>query len=270
MLPLPKKVQHVALDMDGTIYRGGKLFDVTLPFLQTLRELSIGYSFLTNNTSLSKGDYVAKLQKLGIDAKLEEVNTPVDATIGWLRTHLPNSRSLAVLGTPSLCRELEEAGWKIDWEAPDAMVVGFDTNLVYDRLCKTAYWIDQGVPFIATHPDFVCPTDQPTVLVDCGAVCACLTAATGCKPIVLGKPEPSMLLELAARHQIPVENIAMVGDRIYTDMAMAERAGAISVLVLSGEATRKDLEGMAKLPDWVLDDIGELAQMLLSVDRKLD
>ena len=105
------------------------------------------------------------------------------------------------------------------------MVVGFDTTLTYERLCRAAYWIAAGRPFLATHPDLVFPTDEPTVLVDCGAVCACLTAATGRAPVVLGKPDPSMLLELCGRHGLERDRVAMVGDRVYTDMAMAQRAG---------------------------------------------
>jgi hypothetical protein len=119
---------------------------------------------------------------------------------------------------------------------PQAVVVGFDMTLSYDRLCKAAYWISTGLPFIATHPDMVCPTDQSTVLVDCGAICACLTAATGRWPVVLGKPDPAILLNLCVRHAVAPEEMAMVGDRIYTDIVMAQKAGAVAVLVLSGEA----------------------------------
>src|SRR5204862_4213464 len=137
--------------------------------------------------------------------------------------------------TPSLCRQFDEAGFQVTWDAPQAVIVGFDTTLTYERLCRAAYWISQGLPFIATHPDLVCPTDEPTVLVDCGSICACLTAATGRRPLVLGKPDPRILLDLAARHQLAPGQLAMVGDRLYTDIAMARAAGALAVLVLTGE-----------------------------------
>jgi len=261
------RIRHVTLDMDGTIYRGGRLFDVTRPFLRQLRELEIGYSFLTNNTSLNKTDYVSKLQRLGITATEAEISTPADTAIAWLRDHIPQAGTLAVLGTRSLCRQFEDAGWKIRWEEPDAVVVGFDTTLTYERLCRAAYWIQQGRPFVATHPDLVCPTDEPTILVDCGAICACLIAATGRRPTVLGKPDPSMLLELCSRHQLRIDEMAMVGDRLYTDMAMARKAGALSVLVLSGEATLDDVANMEFPPDLVLNDVGELGQELAAVKR---
>src|SRR5439155_27233543 len=163
-----------------------------------------------------------------------------DSTIVYLRKHLPAAQAIAVLGTPSLCRQFEEAGFQVTWDSPQAVVVGFDTTLTYERLCRAAYWISTGLPFIATHPDLVCPTDEATVLVDCGAICACLTAATGRTPVVLGKADPSILLELCARHGLSPGQLAMVGDRIYTDMAMAQAAGALAVLVLSGEATAGD------------------------------
>ncbi|MEO6809831.1 MAG: HAD-IIA family hydrolase [Isosphaeraceae bacterium] len=259
------RIRHVALDMDGTIYRGKQLFDVTLPFLKRLRSWNIGYTFLTNNTSLSKLDYLAKLRRHGIDATIEQIFTPADSTITYLRNTLPDVGKIAVLGTPSLCRQFEDAGFALTWDAPEALVVGFDTTLSYDRLCKTAYWIQQGRPFLATHPDLVCPTDEPTVLVDCGAICASLTAATGIKPVVLGKPDPSMLRDLCARLKVSASEVAMVGDRVYTDIVMAQRAGVISVLVLSGEATRADADALDTPPSLIVADVGALGDRLGAV-----
>jgi HAD superfamily hydrolase (TIGR01450 family) len=259
-------VRHVVLDLDGTLYRGNRLFDVTLPFLAMLRERGIGYTFLTNNTSRSKTDYVDKLRGLGIETSAAQIYTPADSTITYLRDTLPAVKTLGVLGTPSLCRQFEEAGFTVRWGDCEAVVVGFDTTLDYDRLCRAAYGISLGLPFIATHPDLVCPTDEPTVLVDCGAICACLTAATNRTPIVLGKPDPGILLNLAARHKLQPSQLAMVGDRIYTDIAMAQRAGSVSVLVLSGEATFEDASAMPTPPDYVLADVGELGRRLAAAD----
>ena len=129
-------------------------------------------------------------------------------------------------------------------------------------LCRAAYWIAQDRPFIATHPDLICPTDEPTVLVDCGAICACLIAATGKMPVVLGKPDPNILLNLCARHGLEPRQVAMVGDRIYTDIAMAQSAGTVSVLVLSGEATAADADAMPTRPSIMVQDIGQLGRYL--------
>ena len=256
------RVDHVALDMDGTIYRGGHLFAATLPFLDRLGRLGIGHTFLTNNTSLSRADYVRKLAKLGIDAPEARICTPADSAVALLRRRHPEVAAIAVLGTPSLRRQFEEAGFRVAWDDPGAVVVGFDTTLTYENLCRAAYWIAAGRPFIATHPDLVCPTDLPTVLVDCGALCACLTAATGREPVVLGKPDPSMILDLCTRLGLGRDRILMVGDRVMTDMAMARRAGVASALVLSGEATAADAAALAEPPDLVVADIGELGELL--------
>jgi ribonucleotide monophosphatase NagD (HAD superfamily) len=148
-------------------------------------------------------------------------------------------------------------------------VVGFDTELVYARLCRTAYWISQGKPFIATHPDRICPTDQPTVLVDCGAVCAALEKAAGRAPdVVLGKPDPCMLRGILHRHALKAEELAMVGDRLYTDMAMARKAGALGVLVLTGETTRAAAERHAPPPDLILSGLAELGERLQAAKQK--
>jgi HAD superfamily hydrolase (TIGR01450 family) len=258
------RVRHVVLDMDGTLYKGTRLFAQTPPFLESLRSLGIGRTFLTNNTSRSKAEYVTKLQRMGINAEVEEIYTPAESVFVYLHAHLPNVKHIAILGTPSLVEEFAEAGFISDWDAPEAVVVGFDTTLTYERLCRTAYWIERGLPFLATHPDLVCPTDLPTVLVDCGAICACLTAATGKKPIVFGKPNPSILHELGEHLQLKAKEMLMVGDRIYTDMKMAQDAGVPAALVLTGEARIDQVSALAVKPDIIVDDIGQLGEMLVS------
>lgn len=255
-------IRHVVLDLDGTLYKGTRLFPCTLPFLALLDRLGIGRTFLTNNTSRSAADYVEKLRGLGIEARREEVFTPARSAFSWLRERLPGTRRIAVLGTPSLCREFEEAGFTVDWERPEAVVVGFDTTLTYERLCRAAWWISRGLPFVATHPDRVCPTDEPTVLVDCGSITAALTAATGRHPVVLGKPDPSILLDICRALNLAQGEVAMAGDRIYTDMEMARRAGVHPVLVLTGEATAEEAAAMAPPPDLVARDVGEFGEWL--------
>jgi HAD superfamily hydrolase (TIGR01450 family) len=256
------RIRHFVLDLDGTLYRGSQLFPQTLPFLAQLRQRGIGYTFLTNNTSRSKSDYVAKLAKLGVEASESEIYTPADSTIAYLRQQLPQVKSIAVLGTPSLCQQFVNAGFRISWDTPQAVIVGFDTTLTYERLCHTAWWISKGLPYIATHPDLVCPTDEPTVLVDCGSITACLTAATGRQPLVLGKPDPAILVAVCSTYSLAPAELAMVGDRLYTDMAMARRAGTMAVLVLSGEATAADAATMSDPPDLIVSDVGELGRLI--------
>lgn len=259
------QIRHLALDMDGTIYKGGTLFACTLPFLQRMERLGIGCTFLTNNSSKSVRDYLSHLARMGIQAEPEQMYTSTLSTIDYLRAEYPRARRLHVLGTPSLREEFAEAGYDVVEDAgePEIVVVGFDTGLTFARLCAAAWWIGQGKPFIATHPDRICPTDQPTILVDCGAVCAALTRATGRNPTaVLGKPDPCMLRGILKRHGLEAHELGMVGDRLYTDMAMARRTGALGVLVLTGEATREDVAACPEPPDLVLASLRELGDLL--------
>ena len=260
-------VRHVALDMDGTIYSGGTLFPFTLPFLERLKELGIGHTFLTNNSSKSSADYLAKLNKIGIPATADQLFTSTQATIEFLQNEPFPVRRVFLLGTPSLAEEISAAGFVLTaddpTDEPDAVIVGFDTTLSYARLCRAAYWIAGGKRFVATHPDLVCPTDELTVLVDCGAICAALEKATGQAPdTVLGKPDPHMLDGILARHKLAADELAMVGDRLYTDIAMARHVGAVAVLVLSGESTRKDVPRAPLRPNLVVENLQELGELL--------
>lgn len=262
-----REIRHVALDMDGTIYSGGTLFESTLPFLAVLGELGIGHTFLTNNSSKSAGDYLARLRGIGIPATAEQLYTSTQATMEYLRREMPAVRRLFVVGTESLSRELEGAGFALTEDSagdePDAVLVGFDTELTFSRLCRAAYWIKRGKPFVATHPDRVCPTDQPTVLVDCGAICAALERAAGRGPdVVLGKPDPCMLRGILSRHGLAPRQLAMVGDRLYTDMAMAHRIEALGVLVLTGETTAEEGAKHAPGPDLVVSGLAEFGERL--------
>lgn len=259
-------IRHMALDMDGTLYLGGRLFPWTQGFLQKLRDKGIGYTFLTNNPTLSVADYVAKLAGMGIEASEDNVLTTSLAAIDWLKEHHPQARRLFMLGTPSMVSQFRKAGYEAaaddPADRPDVLVVSFDKTLTYSRLCRAAWWASKGLPYVATNPDRVCPTEEETVLVDCGSIQKCIEEATGRRPdVVLGKPDPTMLQWIMHRHGLAPEEIAMVGDRIYTDMEMARNAGARSILVLSGETTPDMLAG-AQAPDFVFDNVGALAEAL--------
>ena len=253
--------------MDGTIYQGSSLFPATLPFLELLKQLGIGHTFLTNNSSKSARDYVIHLGRFGIHAAKDEVFTPTRATIDYFHSNLPKIRHLFLMGTDSLKEEISAAGFTFAADdaadEPDAVLVGFDTGLTYSRLCRAAYWIKTGKPFVATHPDRVCPTDQPTVLVDCGSICAALQNATGRPPdAVLGKPDPAVVRGILRAHELNPEEIAVVGDRLYTDMAMARQAGVLGILVLSGETTPEQASSAQPPPDLIVKDLQELGDRL--------
>ncbi|MNK17554.1 Ribonucleotide monophosphatase NagD [compost metagenome] len=262
-----KHIKHFALDMDGTIYNGSTLFPFTNDFLKQLKSQGIGYSFLTNNPSKSITDYLKHLDKMGITATKEEMYTSAVATINYIKNYHPSVKRLFILGTPSMIKEFEDAGFISTADnaedRPDALVIGFDTSLIYSRLCRAAYWASQQLPYFATNPDWVCPTDQPNILVDCGSICACIEGATKRKPdIVIGKPDPQMLDGIIQKYGLKPNEIAMVGDRIYTDVQMAKNAGALGVLVLSGEATVTDVHESTVKPDIVARDLAELQELI--------
>lgn len=253
--------------MDGTIYKGRTLFDSTRPFLDLLRRLRVGHTFLTNNSARSAKDYLAHLRHIGIAATADDLYTSTQATIGHLRRRAPAARRLFVLGTACLQQEFADAGFVLTTDSaqdrPDVVLAGFDMELTFSRLCRAAYWIKEGLPFIATHPDRVCPTDEPTVLVDCGSICAALEKATGRPPsVVLGKPDPAMLRGILKRHGLKPEQLAMVGDRLYTDMAMARRTGALGVLVLTGDTTSEEAASHSPPPDLVVEGLEEFGRRL--------
>ncbi len=264
-----RKIRHVALDMDGTIYVNKTLFKTTLPFLDLLKKMGIGHTFLTNNPSKSVAEYLSHLRGMGIQATADQLYTSTQATIDFLKCNFPEAKRLFVLGTQGLCDELMSAGFELMPDdpnaAPDAVLVGFDKTLTYSRLCRAAWWIKQGKPFFATNPDLVCPTDEPTVLIDCGSITVMLEKATGRRPqAVMGKPDPAMLRGILQRYSLAAEDLAMVGDRLYTDMEMAHRAGALGVLVLTGEATAADAEKYLPKPDLIVPTLKEFGMLLQS------
>lgn len=263
-------IKHVALDMDGTIYMGSTLFPFTVPFLNKLEAMGITYSFLTNNPSKSLDDYVDRLHKFGVPCRMDQMYSTATACISYIKTHFPSARRLFLLGTPSMISQFEDAGFiscaDSPDDRPDLTVVAFDKTLEYSRLCRAAWWIShKEIPYIATNPDWVCPTDEQTILVDCGSICACLEGATGRKPdLVIGKPNPGILTSVLEMHGYKVNEAAIIGDRIYTDVKTGLNAGACGVLVLSGETT---LETALNAPDdekptLICRDIEEFGELL--------
>ena len=190
------------------------------------------------------------------------------AAIDYIKTHWPEARKLFLLGTPSMISQFEEAGFisctDSPDDVPDVVVAAFDMTLQYSRLCRCAWWVShRDIPYIATNPDWVCPTDERTILVDCGSICACIEGATGRRPdVVIGKPNPDILLGVLGRRGLAPEQAAMVGDRLYTDVKTALNAGACGVLVLSGESTMETVAASDDVPTLICADIEELGNLL--------
>ena len=259
------QLRHIVFDMDGTIYLGHTLFKETVPFLAKLVELGIGYTFVTNNSSRSRAGYVAHLAEMGIVAPPDSVVTSAHATIHYLRQHHPAARRLFVMTTDDAKQDYRLAGFEVVDDEPDAVVVSYDTSLTFERLCRTAWWISRGVPYVATHPDRICPTDQATILPDCAAFCALFETATGRRPEAIpGKPSPQMIEEVMARYSLSPAETAMIGDRLYTDVRMGRNSGALTILTLTGEANADEAKSLpaAQRPDLIVTDLDDLSRQL--------
>lgn len=243
------------LDMDGTVYLGNQLFPETLPFLQRIRENGASYLFFTNNASRAKDTYVSRLNGMGIPAGPENILTSAETTIAFLKQHRPG-KSVYVVGTPDLIRSFEDAGICVEEDAP-IVVASFDTTLTYDKLEKACRYIREGAEFISTHPDFNCPVEGGFIP-DSGAICALITASTGKLPRYFGKPYEDTLQIIEEFSGVAREDMVVVGDRLYTDIALGAKHGVASVLVLSGETTLEDLEGSEVQPSVIVQNVGEL------------
>lgn len=242
--------------MDGTLYLDDRLFDGVKEFLARIREKGGRYLFLTNNSSRGVESYMEKLGGMGIRTERRDYLTSVDAAIDCLRRRYPGKRCY-VQGTRSFYGQLAAAGIPVTCDREDGVNIllsGFDRELTFQKLEDSCILLNRGVTWLATNPDWVCPTWYGAVP-DCGSVCQMLTNATGRRPTFIGKPQPAMA-ELAMRRTGfgPSETV-LIGDRVYTDIACAVNAGIDSILVLSGEGTREDVEKFGVRPTWIYDDI---------------
>ena len=256
-----KYAQAFAIDMDGTFFLGDRLLLGALEFLELLNARNIPFSFLTNNSSKSPKDYQRKLMQFGVAMADCRIFTSGDATVGHLLKRFAGKR-VYLLGTESLARQFSEAGIALDDLSPEVAVLGYDTGLTYARLTRFCDLVRSGVPYIATHPDVNCPAEGGFAP-DAGAFMALIEASTGRKAdMVIGKPNPSMMVSLADKLEVELSQIVMVGDRLYTDIAFGKTAGVGTVLVLSGETKREDLEGTNFQPDLVCENLLELGKIL--------
>jgi HAD superfamily hydrolase (TIGR01457 family) len=251
-----REVRCFLFDMDGTVYLGSRLLPGAADLLGELENRSVPFYFVTNNSSRSRVDYADKLTALGLSVIEEQIITSGEATAIYLqREHL--GANVYLVGTPSLEAEFTRFGFTITDEAPDAVVLGLDTTLTYEKLVRLCDFVRAGLPYIATHPDINCPTEDGFIP-DIGAIMALVEASTGRQPdVIIGKPYPPIAAVIAKKTGFAPSEIVMVGDRLYTDIALGA-AGLRTVLVLTGETQPEDLVSAAYQPDLVVQDLSEL------------
>ncbi len=249
-----KNIKLFLFDMDGTLYLGNTLFDFTKDLLKEIKARGNKYLFMTNNSSKSPKTYVEKLKKLGIDACLDDFITSSQATVYYLNEYHKGA-SLYVCGTESFKEELKSSGFCVteDIDMTDCIILGYDTELTYKKLEDVSKMLcTRDIPYIATNPDYVCPTEFGSVP-DCGSIADMLFNATGKRPLFIGKPSPLMPELAMKKWNFGKDETAVIGDRIYTDIKSGLNAGILSILVMSGETTKEILDSSPDKPDLVLE-----------------
>ncbi len=259
-----KNTELFLFDMDGTLYLGDQVYKGAIELMEDLPSLGKKYIYLTNNSSRAGTDYITRLVNLGFPCKAENVFTSGMATGMYLNQNHPGAK-VYLVGTEAFRRELLSYGIELVEENAEVVVVGFDTELVYEKLNKACHFLRRGAVFIAANPDWVCPMPDDEVLPDCGSICALLTASSGREPNYIGKPNRNMIDVISKMTGIPNEKICAVGDRLYTDIAVAQNAGSVSVLVLSGETDKAMVEAAERKPDYVLKDVHQLHTILKEI-----
>ena len=253
------------LDMDGTIYLDNDLFDGTIEFLSEIKKRGGRYLFLTNNSSKSADAYVEKLSKIGITATKDDFLTSTYATILYITDKFPG-RKFYSLGTASFTNELRDAGINVTTDVSDdvfGIVMGNDNELTFKKLEDACKLLLRDVEYIATNPDWVCPTAFGYVP-DCGSVAEMLWRASGKRPKFIGKPQPEMIYLAMEKFGYTKDDTVMIGDRVYTDIASGYNAGVDTILVLSGEGTIEDAETTDTMPTYIMENIKAVYKALIS------
>ncbi|MCL2421348.1 MAG: HAD-IIA family hydrolase [Defluviitaleaceae bacterium] len=258
-----RKKKLFLLDMDGTIYLGNRLFDFSLAFFDRVTKMGARYMFLTNNSSKSAELYLKKLDTMQIPVTPDDLITSTHATIRYLKSKY-GDKPIYASGTAAFCQELSASGLNIteSMDNPVALVMGFDTELTFQKLENMCILLGKGIDYIGSNPDWTCPTEYGYVP-DCGSVAQMLKNATGREPVFIGKPMADMVDMALERTGVAKADALIIGDRLYTDVACGLNAGIDAALVLSGESTLEDMKTSPAQPTYVFKDLGELLEILM-------
>ena len=248
------------IDLDGTVYIENELVDGVTTFLNNINNQNNNYYFLSNNSSRSKEDYVIKMKKMGIEIIEDQMILSTDGLIEYLIKS--KIKDVFVVCTRSMEKSIAQMGIETQSNQPEYVVVGYDTELVYDKLRRAAIFLNNGVKLLATHCDIVCPSKEGPIP-DIGSILALLEKSTNKKPEkVFGKPNIEMIEHILKQENVEPDEIIIIGDRLYTDMELAKRIGCDFILVLSGETTLEDLDNIQDIPDLIVNDVGDITLYL--------
>ncbi len=256
-----KDVELFLFDLDGTVYIGDKEIEGSFAAVNRLREMGKRICFFTNNSSRMHTDYIARLKKFGFDVTPDEIYTSGQVACEYLLDNF-RGKKVYLLGNDRLRAEFADYGIKVVDDDPDIAVIGFDTSLTYDKLYKFCKYVNDGLPYLATHPDYFCPAEG-CPLPDIGAFIEAIRLTVGRSPdVIMGKPHKTAGERICIRYGLPPEKIAMVGDRLYTDIAFGVNCDFVSVLVLSGETDAEMAEQSDIKTDIVLDAVRDIPALL--------
>jgi len=257
---LLERVRGIAFDMDGVLYRGEQPLPAAAELVAELEKRGIGFVMVTNNATKTPEEYAAKLARMGMTVPAERIVTSAIATRDWMRQRYEPGTTVYVLGMAALQQAIYDGGYFVP-AGRDAQVVvnGADFTLTYEKLKIATLAIRAGAGWIATNPDRTFPSEEG-LIPGSGAIVAALQAATDRAPIVIGKPEPAMVLRAADLLGVPPDQLLVVGDRLDTDILAGQRAGSFTALVLTGVSTLTDVRASTVQPDIVLDDLHVLLE----------
>jgi len=255
-----KKVKCFILDLDGTVYLGDKILEGSIEFLEELKKNNIVFKFFTNNSSKNAEFYLNRIKKMGYNPSDDMMLISTHVIINHIKENMPNKK-VFVLGTQYLKNDFRQAGINVVNEDADVVVVGFDTSLVYENVSKACEYIRNGATFLGVNPDFNCPTENGFIP-DCGSICSMITASTGVLPEFFGKPSHHTLQYVLEDTGFKEEEIAFVGDRLYTDIAIGNDNDSVTILVLSGEAQLKDLVESEIQPTLIFNSLAGVKNVL--------
>jgi len=256
----------VIFDMDGTIYLGKDLIDGSLETFKKLNEENIEYVFFTNNSSHDLDFYYEKIKNFGIKCdRNKNFYSSTEVAISYLKEQ--GLKRLFVIGNKSLknkiAKDFEIVENYSENEKIDGVLAGFSTELVYQELRDACLFLEtRDIPFIATNGDYRCPIENGLYIPDCGGMIEWIRLATNKKARVMGKPDPEVVYTLAKMFDVSLDDVVVVGDRIYTDILVGVNANVTSVMVLSGETKMEDLKNYSYRPTYIINSIKELPDLL--------
>lgn len=266
MKPLPP-IQNLIIDMDGVLYRGHRPLPGAKEFLHHLEERETAYILVTNNATRTPEQYAAELKEMGIEVSPQRILTSALATADYLGNLLPQGARLYLIGEGGLYSALAAQGFTFGERDIEAVVVGMDRQLTYEKLKAATIAIRQGAQFVGTNPDKSFPAEE-AIVPGAGAILAAIEAATGVQPTVIGKPEPILFQMALQRMGATEKETAVIGDRLETDILGGQRCGLTTILVLTGISQQQDLEASDIKPDYVFPDLIHLDEALIIADPK--